>query len=72
MALIWWSRRFTKAARQPKAFWITWAYSARLKHRAAPGIGRSEGLSPGMAKVAPRDGFTAPSRRPIAGAVAQV
>ncbi|WP_337230510.1 UvrD-helicase domain-containing protein, partial [Proteus terrae] len=30
----------------------------------AKGAGQSEGLLPGMAKVAPREGFTAPSRRP--------
>ncbi|MGR2739284.1 UvrD-helicase domain-containing protein [Billgrantia sp. Q4P2] len=33
----------------------------------APGTGRSEGLFPGKEKVAPRDGFTAPSQRPVAG-----
>ncbi|KIN15227.1 exodeoxyribonuclease V subunit beta [Vreelandella titanicae] len=32
----------------------------------AKGAGQSEGLLPGMAKVAPTDGFTAPSRRPAA------
>ncbi|MDM7482872.1 MAG: exodeoxyribonuclease V subunit beta [Halomonas sp.] len=32
----------------------------------AKGAGQSEGLLPGMAKVAPREGFTAPSRRPAA------
>ncbi len=32
----------------------------------AKGAGHSEGLLPGMAKVAPTDGFTAPSRRPAA------
>ncbi|MCE8021088.1 exodeoxyribonuclease V subunit beta [Halomonas sp. MCCC 1A11036] len=35
--------------------------------RGAPGTGRSEGLFPGKEKVAPRDGFTAPSQRPVAG-----
>ncbi|MDW5377757.1 exodeoxyribonuclease V subunit beta [Halomonas sp. HP20-15] len=29
--------------------------------------GRSEGLFPGMEKVAPREGFTAPSQRPVDG-----
>ncbi|WP_148252869.1 UvrD-helicase domain-containing protein [Aidingimonas lacisalsi] len=33
-----------------------------------PGAGRSEGLFPGMEKVAPKDGFTAPSQRPAPGA----
>ncbi|WP_136068680.1 exodeoxyribonuclease V subunit beta [Modicisalibacter radicis] len=32
-----------------------------------PGTGPSEGLFPGKEKVAPRDGFTAPSQRPVAG-----
>ncbi|GHC17079.1 exodeoxyribonuclease V subunit beta [Aidingimonas halophila] len=33
-----------------------------------PGAGRSEGLFPGMEKVAPKDGFTAPLQRPAPGA----
>ncbi|WP_104203918.1 UvrD-helicase domain-containing protein [Billgrantia saliphila] len=33
----------------------------------APGTGRSEGLFPGKEKVAPRDGLTAPSPRPVDG-----
>ena len=35
--------------------------------REAPGTDRRGGPMPGMASVAPREGFTAPPRRPVAG-----
>ncbi|GGX88776.1 RecBCD enzyme subunit RecB [Litchfieldella qijiaojingensis] len=40
-----------------------------LEVEETPGAGQSEGLFPGMEKVAPRDGVTAPSQRPAAGSV---
>ncbi|WP_010626784.1 exodeoxyribonuclease V subunit beta [Halomonas sp. KM-1] len=54
-------------ARLVEAAGVFLTEAASETDQGAPGAGRSEGLFPGKEKVAPRDGFTAPSQRPVAG-----